>query len=270
MGLSNIQVITWNYLFCVITGCLLRGSVETDMQVLFGPIGRWALLTGIMFVVSFSITAYTAQKSGVAIASVAGKLSLAIPFIFSVILYGEEVRFWKLTGVIIALLAVYLTCLPAGGFRGKENRAGGTLIWLLPFTLFFLSGLIDTVVKYVETSYLSAGFRDDYLIFSFATAFAGGSVALIFRYLRFNEKLDFRNMIAGLCIGIPNYASIWSLIEVLKLNAGNSTFVIPVNNIGIVLFGTFMAWFLFEERISLKNWFGILLALSAILLIAFG
>jgi len=270
MGLSNLQVITWNYLVCVLAGCLIRGTIETDMRFITGAISKWAILTGIMFVISFNMIAYTAQKSGVAIASVAGKLSLAIPFVFSILLYDEQVRVWKMIGVVTALLAVYLTCLPSGGYAVNGRKQGGMLILFLPLVLFILSGLIDTVVKYVETTLLSDGYRDDYLILSFATAFFGGLVAMIVRYVRFKEKLDLRNMIAGICIGIPNYASIWSLIEVLKMNAGNSTYVIPVNNIGIVLLSTFMAWFLFQERISPRNWIGILLSLAAIILIAFG
>jgi uncharacterized membrane protein len=48
------------------------------------------------------------------------------------------------------------------------------------------------------------------------------------------------------------------------------TIVIPINNMAIVLFSAVMAWLLFREKLSLINWTGILLAIGAIALIAYG
>jgi drug/metabolite transporter (DMT)-like permease len=39
---------------------------------------------------------------------------------------------------------------------------------------------------------------------------------------------------------------------------------------GIVLFSTMVAWVLFKEHLTKTNWLGILLALGAIALIAYG
>ena len=71
-------------------------------------------------------------------------------------------------------------------------------------------------------------------------------------------------------IGVPNYFSIWCLLQVLKQYADNSSAIIPINNMGIVLFSAIVAWLLFRERLSAINWAGILLALGAIALIAYG
>jgi len=68
---------------------------------------------------------------------------------------------------------------------------------------------------------------------------------------------------------VPNYFSIWCLVKVLKANAGNSSAVIPVNNMGIVLFSSVMAWMLFKEKLSVINWAGIILSIGAIALIAY-
>ena len=59
-------------------------------------------------------------------------------------------------------------------------------------------------------------------------------------------------------------------MEVLKKYANNSSAIIPINNMGIVLFSSLMAWLLFKEKLSFINWIGIMLALGAIALIAYG
>jgi uncharacterized membrane protein len=57
---------------------------------------------------------------------------------------------------------------------------------------------------------------------------------------------------------------------VLKEYQGQSSAIIPINNMGIVLFSSLAAFVLFKEKLSLINWMGILLAIGAIALIAFG
>jgi len=83
-------------------------------------------------------------------------------------------------------------------------------------------------------------------------------------------KFDKRAIAAGILIGVPNYFSIWCLLKVLKDFAGNSSAIIPINNMGIVLFSTIAAFLLFKENLSKLNWLGILLSIAAIALIAFG
>jgi uncharacterized membrane protein len=77
-------------------------------------------------------------------------------------------------------------------------------------------------------------------------------------------------LLAGIIIGIPNYFSIWFLGRVITEYKGNSSAIIPVNNMGIVLFSAIAAWLLFKEKLSFLNWMGIVLSVAAIALIAYG
>ncbi|MFK5073661.1 hypothetical protein ACI4BE_29470, partial [Klebsiella pneumoniae] len=56
----------------------------------------------------------------------------------------------------------------------------------------------------------------------------------------------------------------------LQRSSWESSASIPINNMGIVLFSTLVAWLLFKEKLSTINWMGVLLSLVAIFLIAFG
>ena len=271
LRISNLQAIVFNYITCVITGSIVIGEFPIGEKVFVQPWFPWACIMGFTFVTLFNLIAYTTQKMGVAVASVANKLSLVIPFIFSLYLYNETSTLLKIAGIILALLAVLLTCWPHKHHQtSTAKNISNVMLVLLPTVLFFGSGLLDTMIKYIEQMYLDASNNNAYLITSFAMAATAGLIILGIMLLTGREKFDYRSIIAGICIGIPNYFSIWCLLQVLKQYAGNSSAIIPINNMGIVLFSAVVAFIVFKERLSTKNWIGILLSIAAIALIAYG
>ncbi len=265
--LNNLQVIVINHIFCVITGSILIGRIPTYISNSEKPWFPWACIMGFLFIALFNLIGYSAQKIGVAVTSVANKLSLVIPFVFSIYMYREEASWLKIAGIGIALIAVWLTCLPAEKNGNKKKPAW---IYLLPILLFFGSGVLDSMIKYVEQAFLNFENSDDFLITAFSAAALMGFVLLVIQLLRGKQRFSFRSVIAGAAIGIPNYFSIFCLLQVLKQYPDNSSAIIPINNMGIVLFSALMAWIFFQEKLSTVNWLGILLALGAIGLIAYG
>ncbi len=265
------QSIVFNYLTCVITGCLVQGSFPVTAASLQESWFIWALLMGTIFIVLFNLIGFTTQKLGVAVSSVANKLSLVIPFVFSIYLYNEAASWIKITGIVIALLAVVFTCIPAkSDEQNKSKKRFNAVVYLLPALVFLGSGLLDALVKYVEQRHLNSANNNAYLIVSFGTAGLIGSLVLLTLMATRKTVFDARSIVAGIAIGIPNYFSIWCLVHVLKNYQGNSSSILPINNMGIVLFSTVAAGLLFKEKLSLINWLGILLSLGAIALIAFG
>ena len=268
--IPNLQVIVFNHLTCIVVGSFVDGAFPITKSTFQQDWFPWACVMGSIFILLFNLIAYTAQKSGVAVASVSNKLSLVIPFIFSIYLYNDEATLLKIIGVIIALLAVLLTCLK----RKSDNRlikpTNNRLIILLPVLLFLGSGMLDTMIKFVEQEFLGESNKNAYLITAFAVAALLGILILLFLFLTGRQNFDRRSLLAGIAIGIPNYFSIWCLLRVLKDHADNSSAIIPINNMGIVLFSTVLAALLFKEKLSVINWIGILLSLGAIALIAYG
>jgi drug/metabolite transporter (DMT)-like permease len=122
----------------------------------------------------------------------------------------------------------------------------------------------------VERSFLSDTNKDGYFITAFGAAGIIGLTVLLFRILTGKEKFDPRAVIAGVCIGLPNYFSIWTLVKALSESKGNSSAIFPIINIGIVLFSTLVAYFLFREKLSKLNWAGIFFSVIAITLMAWG
>ena len=264
------QAIVFNYITCVITGSVVNGSFPINETVINTPWFPWACVMGVFFVSIFNIIGFTAQKISVAVASVANKLSLIIPVVLSVYLYGESVAGWKLAGVILALLAVVLTCYQTKEQESTKEAATRKWEYLLPLILFIGRGLLDALINHVQKQYVTEENKNAYLITGFLSAAVIGLLLLVIQYARGRQQFAIKHLLAGIIIGIPNYFSIWCLVRFLKESPWQSSASIPVNNMGIVLFSSVVAWLLFKERLSKINWAGIVLSLLAIYLIAFG
>lgn len=268
LRINTFQAIVFNYISCVITGSLFNGYFPVNAVSIQQPWFPWAVLMGAMFIVIFNIIAFTTQQLGVAVASVANKLSLIIPFLFSIYLYHEPLTVLKIAGIVMALVAVYLTVKPAR--TDTDQKSGNSWLLVLPVLLFAGSGLLDTLIKYTEQRFLNDQNSNDFLVTAFAAAATIGSVILITAIIMRRLQFEYKAVLAGIAIGFPNYFSIWCLVMALKKYAGNSSGLIPVNNMGIVLFSAVVAWLLFREKLSVYNWIGIVLSIIAIALIAFG
>ncbi len=268
LGLNNLQVIVFNYWTCVITGSVVNGNFPINTAATKQDWFPWAVVMGAVFILLFNIIAFSAQRIGIAVTSVANKLSLVIPFLFSLYLYDETASNLKFMGIAVALVAVAMTCY------SKQDTVSGfkRSVWryLFPVILFIGSGLLDTMIKYVEESFLNEANNDDYITTAFFSAAVIGSLCVPVQWVVYRKPISWKAMLAGIGIGVPNYFSIWCLVQVLKEYQGNSSAILPINNMGIVVFSALIAWVVFKERLSALNWFGVVLAVIAIALIAYG
>lgn len=266
--INNLQAIVFNYITCITTGSIVNGGLPVkafqDGEV-WVP---WALGMGILFISLFNLVAFTAQRIGVSVAVVAYKLSLIIPFLFSLVYYKEPYTAWKIGGVVLALTAVIFTSWPSR--KQEVTRGAGLILWLAPLVLFAGSGALDALIKFVEQAFVNESNQDDYLVTAFGSAALIGISILTIAFITGKQRFDPRAIVAGMIIGIPNYFSIWCLMHALKGYTGSSSAVIPINNMGIVLISAIVAWLVFKEKLSVVNWLGIVLSLAAIALIAFG
>lgn len=259
-----LQALVVNYCVCVITGILFIGHSPFTATHFHSHWLPWALLMGTGFITVFNLTAYTIKVDGITTAIIANKLSLVIPAVVSLVLYHEQAGIGKIAGIVLAFPAVYLTTR----VRTEENHSQSLL---LPSLLFIGGGILDSLVKYVQVTFLP----DDevqavYSIFCFATAATLGIIVLTVLILLKKQRLHWRSIIAGICLGIPNYFSIYYLIRLLNGNFLQSSAAIPVLNISILVASALVAMILFRERANTPRIIGLLLSVVAILLIAFG
>jgi hypothetical protein len=266
-GIPVFPSIVINYITCVVTGSLFNGAFPINGTAVSSNWFLWAMVLGCLFISIFNVIAFTTQKIGVAVASVANKLSLVIPAVFFIFFNHESAGLLKISGMVLAVVAVLFTCYTGG----KPASSALSPLWsvLLPTVLFIGSGAIDTIFKYVQQEHLNTSMLNSFLICSFAAAGTIGLVILIQRLIAKKERFNWRFILAGIAIGVPNYFSIWALGKVYEANLMEGSAIIPVVNMGVVLFSTVMAWLLFQEKLTKINWLGIFISLGAIALIAF-
>ena len=220
-------------------------------------------MLGFLFIAVFNIAAITTQKSGLSVVAVATKMSVAIPVLFGIFLYNESTGILKILGILLALISVYLTSIKTkeGISIKKENL-------IFPLLVFFGSGIIDTSIKYLETSYVS---ETDVGLFSstiFATAGIIGIVILIIQAFMGKLKITYKNILGGIALGVPNYYSIYFLVMALRTEGFDSSTIFTMNHVGIVTMSTLVGILLFKEQLIRKNWIGLILAIISIMLVA--
>ena len=262
--IDTLQAIVVNYCVCVITGSLFLGHMPISTAGFSQPWFPWALLMGASFISIFNLIAYCTRVDGITTATIANKLSLVIPVIISIVLFHEGAGVGKIAGILLAFPAVYLTT------RVKESDGKTpSLIW--PMLLFVGSGLLDTLVNYAQHTFLNtAELQATYTIYCFAVAGVLGIALVTVLVILKKVELHWRNIIAGICVGVPNYFSIYFLIRALNSNMMQSSAAIPVINIGILVASALTAILVFREKANGQRIIGLVLSVIAILLIALG
>ena len=100
------------------------------------------------------------------------------------------------------------------------------------------------------------------------TAGVIGIMVLVVQKIKGELNLEYKNIIAGVVLGIPNYFSIYFLVKALRSNLLDSSGIFTINNVAIVIISTLLGIVFFKEQLSLKNWIGIILAVISIALVS--
>lgn len=262
-GINNLQAIVTNYYVAFAVGYLSSGNFTFSFYDLSAkPWFESSLLLGFLFIALFQIMALVSQKFGVSAVSVAVKMALVIPVLAAVVLYDEQMSLVKAVGILCALAAVYLSTY-------KPEKTKGHITYLfLPIILFLGSGFLDAFINYNQAVIVSS---EEHAYFASSTFLIAGIFGIIFltiQSIRTKVIFEWKNLLGGVFLGIPNYGSIYFLLKALESNSLESSVIFPINNVGIVALSVLVGKVFFAENISRINKLGIALALIAILLIA--
>lgn len=258
---DNWQAITVNYIVASGFGFLIYKGSLSPATIIENEWVIYSVVLGITFISTFFIFALSSQKVGVALTSVASKMSVVIPVLAGLIILEESINFLSGLGVVLALLAFYLTL-----GRGRNSSFPKKYV-ILPLLLFLGNGINDSLMKYSMFHYVEGG--NELILFLslvFLTALAIGIVISAARARIKNNPITFRNILAGIILGLLNFGSTYYIMEAMGIF--DSAVVFPITNAGIVSLSALIGFFLFREKLNRKNWAGIILAILAIILIA--
>lgn len=256
-NIKVIHPIIINYFVATTLGYFNAGL--TPEKVMAIPI-TWiwpAVAIGSVFVFTFFLIGYSTRKAGIALTTVAAKMSFVFPMFFSILIdSNDNYSHIKLILLIMAIAAVFLTV-----YKKRTKSIDTLFIIMLPFMLFVLLGLADSLVKFAQNSFVKSESESSafsFIIFSFS---AFWSVILIALQKNKKEILQPKVLITGLLLGICNFGSLYFLINALNDLTFNNSLVFALNNTGIVLISIIMALGFFKEKVTRINRVGIALSI---------
>ena len=264
--ITTLNALIVNYFTAFILGLSLQDQLSIG-ELLETPQKDWfygSMALGVMFILVFSLMVITTQKGGMSVVSVASKMSVAIPVLFVIAYYDEPLGLLKITGILMALVSVYLVSV-----RRRDGLSIDMKFFIFPLLVFLGSGLIESSIKFVENTYVPDSEISLFSANTFLFACLTGSLVFGYRALSGRAKFSWKDVLGGFLLGIPNYFSIYFFILALRIDGLDSSSIFIINNVSIVLLSTLLGIVCFKEKISPKNWIGIGIAILSILLITY-
>jgi drug/metabolite transporter (DMT)-like permease len=262
-NIDALQALVVNYFVAFLVGLFFLDTSIIPSKIISEDWFRGSILLGFVFISTFYATTLTSQRNGLSVASVASKMSVIIPISLGVILYNENLGVIKIIGILLALVAVYFTSKKETG----EVQQASNLLY--PILVFIGAGTIDASLKYLQTFHVPSYKIGLFSSVTFFCAFIVGILTILFLTLRGKVQFAGRNILGGIALGLPNYFSLYFLVKMLEAKAFESGTLFTIHNIAIVIVSTFAGILFFKERISMRNAFGIGLALFALFLVTY-
>lgn len=265
-----VQALIANYIVAALLAFVADYQLNVSNITEIGYCLKGAIPMGFLFILSFYVASLVAQYHGITITSVVGKMgSLIITVLGGVLLYSEQLNFYIITGVILAMASVLLANHKATEDEIINTRKKGPMQEFLLLAFYFVgSGAVDSSIKFMQAKLITPATKSLYIVMVFFMAGMWGVLFMIYDYLKTRKSISMRSILAGTLLGSVNYFSLLFVVRALASTGAKSAVVFSVINIGVLLLSTFSGAVLFKERFSSINYIGIGLALVAIWLLS--
>jgi len=263
---NNLQAIIVNY-FTAGSLALFIANVNgipiVFQRIILSPYIVPSLIIGLLFIITFNLLAYGTQKIGIAISTVANKMSMIIPIIIGIYLFKEALGIFKLIGTILAISAIYMTSTKGGKLSFDKKYLPIILL------IFFGQGIADGTLNWAQKFTITTVNTPIFFACTFLSAGTLGSLFLLYELIVKKIRLQPKSILWGIALGIPNYFTLHFFVRSLQSPILESSQIFPVVNMGVIIISAVGGILLFKEKLTPFNWSGIALAVMAISLITF-
>jgi len=182
-------------------------------------------------------------------------LSMVIPTSFSIFLWKEIPTSFQTLGLLFVVGSICLL-----GQVKQGNARLTTAEWKLLSTAFFLTGGVSVSAKLIPIWGLEES-KLTYILFLYGGAF---TVALGTSWLR-KELPHLKEIKVGVGMGLAGIANIFFLLLALENLTGTVAF--PLKTCGNIILTILATYFIWQEKVNIKEAIGLSLALLAIVFI---
>ena len=260
--LDNHQALTWNYAASACIGMTMSAAKGTWVSPPTQPWFGLTLLLGFWFILTYVLIVESSQRSGVTITSLSSKLSVVIPTLFGIIFLKETLGLMAGIGIALALVALFLV---VGNKTSKDGvHTVSTWTVLLPIFIFFSTGIGDIMMKMTEQRNTS-GDMIPMIAFIYFISFLFGVALVAYDFIAKKSKWQWKSALGGLVLGTVNFFSTCCIYQAMRVF--DNVVMFPVYNIGVVCLSALSGWLLFKEKLTWKNYLGLVIAIIAVILI---
>jgi drug/metabolite transporter (DMT)-like permease len=261
-GVSTFPAIVINYVTACICGFIFFGHTLKQEAFLHTSWIPYVVLCGFLFIGLFLLMGISSQKNGVSLTSVTVKMSMAISMLMMIFSYNEKVGVVKILGIFIATLAVLSMSISKKEAKNSKDKNGSLLLVLL----FIGCGVLDFTLNYVQNFHLEYLSIPLFSAIGLGSAGVIGTIILLFLLGKKKESINRNTLIGGILLGVPNYFSIFFIIQSYSTTSWSDSTVLAVMNVLTVLTSTLVGVFAFSEKLDRLKWIGLVSAFFAIYL----
>lgn len=249
------QVVMWNYVFAILF-CYLFFNPDLEAVETTAP---WGIYIPLMLLLPsiFMFLALSINRMGIVKTDAAQRLSLFIPILAAWFIFKEDFSMLKLVGLTIGFPAILMILS-----KKDENTSKN---WIYPAIVLVGFGVIDILFKQIAL-YTTLPYTTS-LIIVFCGALAIVALVALYEILFKHQKFDLINFAFGSLVGIFNFGNIIFYLMAHKAFAENPSTVFAAMNMGVIVVGSLAGIFIFREKLSKLNYFGLAMALAAIVFI---
>jgi drug/metabolite transporter (DMT)-like permease len=264
-GINRLAVIRVNYAAGAVIAFF--AAVALNQKTLALNAALLAVVLGVLFVAGLVFWAKAIETGGLAMSVVAMRTAIAIPVLASVVYWREKPGVLEIAGAAVALTALGLVIseivrparhVPA---PGEKPKAGHAWAWMLG--VFLVNGLVNTGAKLFQQE-MPQEQSFPFQATIFVSAFL---VTTVLYYLR-KSRVDRSSLVYGTVLGAANLGNYLFLI--LALNMLPGTVVYPATAAGEVGLMALAGLLIWRERLGVRGWAGIALAVAALVLLQAG
>lgn len=267
-NIYNLHGLTFNYITAATFSFFSNYEDNSALLPQVPDFLPFTILIGCLFISVFYVAALTAQKCGIAVTSIAGKMSMVIPITMSFWLYGDKITLIKVIGILLALTAVVLSSIRKENKTESTTATASKWLWILPVLLFAGSGIVDSSISISQHYFIDEKNQDIFMAFLFGSAGLIGAITTIYKRYKDGVRVEIKSIGAGIFLGITNYYSLDFLLRALAADGAESSVVFALCNVLVVLISSLFAITLFHEKLSKANLGGLALAIISILLLS--
>ncbi|WP_394260707.1 EamA family transporter [Moraxella boevrei] len=216
------------------------------------------LALGILLPSVFVVLGKAIETSGVILTDACQRLSLILPIIASVVIFGETISGQKSLGITLAFLALFALLFKKSDNLAKNFHNKNNYLWLIGVWLGY--GVIDILFKQVAKQ---GGSFPVTLSVSFGLAFVGLLIYLLAKKTMWKSQ----SLVWGLLLGILNMGNIYAYIKAHQALSESPSLVFTGMNVGVIVVASIAGFVFFGERLSKINTLGIGLAMLSVFML---